>query len=256
MKTRNRPFLIVVLALFAFCIGALAQVTNSPPGIADVDQKIADTISKFSYWKTLIVPLTLILVAAIKKWVAFIPDKWLPWTGPIIGGLLDLLASKFGFWTGDAGAGAAMGGLATWAHQALFVQPASGGSDYSNGDGEAAKSKVPMILLIAALSFGFVAPMTTGCSIFGNPQRTAEAKKFDTFTSVYEAARGTYKAFKRECFYGRVTAANEKIGRQAWDDFRLAYDKAFKVGMGDTPATTEFLELKNRFIQIILTHSN
>lgn len=254
MKNRNRPFLIVILALFALCVGALAQVTtNAPPEIFDVDKKIAATVNKFSYWQGMLLPITLVLVAGIKKYVRLIPDRYLPIAAPIVGGLLDMAAQKFGFWTGNAAVGAAMGALATWAHQ-LWNQ--NTGSDYSNGEGETPAPKIPMILLIGALSFGLVAPMTTGCSIFGNPQRTAEAKKFDTFTSVYEAARGTYKAFKRECFYGRVTAANEKIGRQAWDDFRLAYDKAFKVGMGDTLATTEFLELKNRFIQIILAHSN
>lgn len=163
MKTTKHPwFILFLLSVFAtLVVSAQVTVTNlQPEHITAADQQIADVVSKFSYWKTMIVPLTLILVAAIKKWVGFIPNKYLPWTGPIIGGLLDLLASKFGFWTGDVGAGAAMGGLATWAHQVLVVQPAAPAetTDVPAGDNEGA-TKLPLMLLIGVLSVG----MLSGC---------------------------------------------------------------------------------------------
>lgn len=255
MKNTKRPwFILFLLSIFATLV-ASAQVTVTnlqPEHITATDQQIADVVSKFSYWKTMIVPLTLILVAAIKKWVGFIPNKYLPWTGPIIGGLLDLLASKFGFWTGDVGAGAAMGGLATWAHQALFVQPSNDEGDEVPADG-GNPTKLPLMLLIGALSFGTVAITTTGCSIFGKTPRTIEAQKFDTYKSVYSAARESYKTFKRECFAGKVTAGNEALGDKAWNEFRVAYTAAFKIGMDDVLAPENVVALKNQLVRLLLT---
>lgn len=114
MKVRIMLLAILAIALSA----AYAQVEPT-----ETDIKIRQTVDKLDVWKFLIAPVTLIAVAALKKWVAMIPDKWLPWTAPLIGAVLDQLAAKFGLWTGDLAAGAALGGLATWAHQAMIVQP-------------------------------------------------------------------------------------------------------------------------------------
>jgi len=121
MKTKHKIALLLAAIAFALMPVLLFGQTNEASGdnITAADESIRAVVEKFSYWKLLIVPITMILVQGVKKFVAFVPDKYLPWCGPIIGGLLDLVATKFGFWTGDGAAGAMMGGLATWAHQAV-----------------------------------------------------------------------------------------------------------------------------------------
>lgn len=252
-KTRSRLY----LAILAFCFvafAALAQVTstNLQPELTGADKTIADTVAKFSYWQGMLLPITMVLVYAVKKWVAFIPDKFLPWTAPIIGGLLDMAAQKFGLWTGNPAVGAAMGGLATWAHQVFnqMSEPKET-TDVPAGDNEGSAPKIGLWFLIACLSFGTVG--LTGCTIFGNTPRTAEAQKFDTYQTVYRGAREAYKTFKRECFAGKVTAENEAKGDKAWNEFRVAYVSAFKIGMDDALAPENVIALKNQLVRLLLT---
>lgn len=242
---------LVALIGFAVCFGvsAWAQATN-PPALHAIDEKIAGAVTKFSYWQGMLLPLTLVLVAAIKKWVALVPDRWLPWAAPIIGGLLDMAAQKFGLWTGNSAVGLAIGGLATWAHQALFVQPADAPTEDEPSPPNIA-NKIGAWFLIGALSFSTFG--LTGCSLFARQERTVEAKKFDTFKSVYDTARQAYKSFKRECFAGKVTAANEALGDKAWNEFRTAYASAFRIGMENTAAPQDIIALKNQLVRILLT---
>ncbi len=239
MKTK-----LFILALIALPLFVLGQ-TNDPStnAVHDVDTKITAAVAQFSYWQGMLLPITLVLVAAIKKWVTFIPDKALPWVAPVIGGLLDMAAEKFGLWTGNPAIGAAMGGLATWAHQALVVQPQQPNENKAGA--------VVSLLLIASLSFG--ALTTTGCSIFGKAERTAAARKFDTYKIVYDGAESAYKQFKRECFAGKITAKREAAADRAWNDFRFSYEAAFRIGMEDVPAPENVIALKNALIRIIST---
>ena len=109
-------------------------------------------------------------------------------------------------------------------------------------------------MIIGLLAFGLVAPVTTGCTIFGKTPRTAEAQKFDTFKSVYAGAREAYKTFKRECFAGKVTAKNEATGDKAWYEFRIAYGSAVKIAMSeDATATDSIIALKTQFVRLLLT---
>lgn len=112
--------LIVTGALCAF---GQTNTTTNAPDIQPADEGVRDFVAQFNYWKLLLVPLTMVLCAGVKHLVSSIPNKWIPVIGPIVGGLLDLAASKFGFWTGDVGAGAIMGATATWAHQFLTRVP-------------------------------------------------------------------------------------------------------------------------------------
>lgn len=241
MKTKSilRPALLAIALCLPLAALAQTNISSDTVSYADADQKIADTISKFNYWKFLIAPMTVVLVAAIKKWVKFVPDKVLPWTAPIIGGILDWAASKFGFWTGDAAAGVAMGGLATWFHQAILVQP-------SEPTGKS--NVVASFLLIGALSFGTIG-LTTGC--IGPAGRTEAAKKFDTYEAVFSVAQQAYKEFKRECYRGKVTAKNESAGDKAWNAFRLAYEQSFRIGMEDVAAPADIAKAKDDFLAII-----
>lgn len=120
--TPKLKFVLVLLLLLSVFV-TLADTNSFDPTATDV--KIQTTIAKYSAWKFLIVPVTLILVAGVKKGLKKIPTAWLPWISVLIGAGIDQLASKFGFWTSSVEAGLAMGGLATWAHQAFIVQPGS-----------------------------------------------------------------------------------------------------------------------------------
>lgn len=110
------------------------------------------------------------------------------------------------------------------------------------------------LLLIGLIAFGLVAPVTTGCTIFGKTPRTVEAQKFDTLKSVYAGAREAYKTFKRECFSSKVTAKNEAAGDKAWYEFRIAYGSAVQIAMSEDAAATEsIIALKNQFVRFLLT---
>lgn len=110
---------------------------------------------------------------------------------------------------------------------------------------------VGVLLLISALSFGLLS--TTGCTLFSPVPRTPEAKRFDSYKTAYSAARESYKTFKRECYAGRVTAANEAKGDQAWDEFRKNYEIVFKLGNSETTATADFIALKDNLVHLLLT---
>lgn len=111
-------------------------------------------------------------------------------------------------------------------------------------------SKLGAWLLIGSLAFG--ACGLTGCTIFGKTERTPQAQKFDTYQSVYNGAREAYKAFKRECFAGKVTAAKETAADKAWGEFRIAYATAFRIGMENTAAPQDIIALKNQLVRILL----
>lgn len=125
---------ITIVAMFALamCFPAVAQTTNdagtaltnstpltNAPMVHPIDAAIKGYVTKFSYWKLMILPITGLLCFVVKKFISAIPNGLIPIIGPILGGLLDVLASKFGFWTSDPAAGAMMGALATWAHQVI-----------------------------------------------------------------------------------------------------------------------------------------
>lgn len=113
--------MLVVVVLTAVSFRSSGQ--ELPDGISPADEQIRDSFTAmFSYWQGLLLPLTLVLVMAIKKRAGFIPDKYLPYVAPLVAGVLDFAAQKFGFWTGNPAIGVAMGGLATWFHQ-LVTQP-------------------------------------------------------------------------------------------------------------------------------------
>lgn len=251
MKTRTHLLITLSLFVVGLLLGSvLAFGQTNDPALHPTDAKIASAVSKFSYWQGMLLPMTLVLVFAVKKWVKLIPDKYLPWTAPIIGGLLDMGAQKLGLWSGSVAVGSAMGALATWFHQA-FNQL---GPDETDSKAPGTPPGVGLWLIIGLLAFGLVAPVTTGCTIFGKTPRTVEAQKFDTFKSVYAGAREAYKTFKRECFSGRVTAANEAKGKVAWDEFRIAYGSAVKIAMSEDAAATEsIIALKNQFVRLLLT---
>lgn len=263
MKTSTRfRYIIAVLMLVALCFSLASPLFAQPTGsgvplpalsdtnapIADADAKIIAVVHKFSYWQGMILPVTMALVWAIKKYVKLIPDKYLPWTAPIVGGLLDMLASKFGLWTGNAVVGAAMGAAATWAHQ-WFNQMKSGDVEEKQPTGI---GRLGVFFIIGCLAFGSATALT-GCSIFGVPNRTVAAKKFDTYKLVRDAAEVAYKQFKRDCFHGKVTARNEARGDKAWNDFNIAFQASFRIGMEDVAAPSDVITLKNTLIQVIKT---
>lgn len=117
-----KKFTLALLALFALALFPVTLFAQDPD-FSPPDEAIRNTIAGLNYWKFLLVPASLVIVMAVKWLFGRIPDKLLPWIAPFIGAFLDLAASKAGFWTGDAGIGATMGGLATWFHQAVLKQP-------------------------------------------------------------------------------------------------------------------------------------
>lgn len=119
---KSKLFLIVVfsavLAFLLMPVIAIAQsiaVTNFFPGAAD--EKVRDVLGKYSLVKALLVPGTLVLVMAVRKWIGLIPDQLWPWITPFIGAGLDWVGTRVGFWTGSPEAGLAAGGLAVWFSQ-------------------------------------------------------------------------------------------------------------------------------------------
>ncbi len=110
--------------------------------------------------------------------------------------------------------------------------------------------KLLLFLLTFTITFAACNCIITGCAPI---QRTVEAKKFDTFKSVYADAREAYKTFKRLCFSGKVTAANEAKGDKAWNEFRTAYAAAFKIGMDSDAAPDQLVVLKNQLLRLLLS---
>lgn len=127
-KMFKTTLLLLGLAVLAF--NALAQTEPPAPTPGFDDKATAWFAAHFSYWQTLLVPICLVLTTLVKKYVAFILDNLLPFVAPILGGLLDMAATKFGLWTGNGAVGATMGALATWFHQAYTQNlPESDGND-------------------------------------------------------------------------------------------------------------------------------
>lgn len=198
-KTRIRLYLAIVAFCFvAFAVFAQVTITNLQPELTGADKAIADTVAKFSYWQGMLLPITMVLVAAIKKWVAFIPDKFLPWTAPIIGGLLDMTAQKFGLWTGNPAVGAAMGGLATWFHQA-FKQLEFGKELPSE------PPKTGLFLLIACLSLSL-----TGCASVVQTATTTSTNPTNGVVTVTEARSSIYATGDAKTIVDKVRASAGK----------------------------------------------
>lgn len=109
---------ILMVALLLLCVVApvLAQ-TNTPPDITSTDEGIRQALERFSWLKIFIVPITTVVVMGARLAIKAIPIQLWPWITPFLGAGLDYLGAKFGFWTTNPAAGAAMGGLAVWFHQ-------------------------------------------------------------------------------------------------------------------------------------------
>jgi len=96
-----------------------APGTNAPPATGGG----LPSLSMIPQWlQVLITPLTLVLVALVKKYVPRVPDTWLPLAAAVVGALVNSASDLIGLWgsqglVNSALAGAALGGLATWLHQ-------------------------------------------------------------------------------------------------------------------------------------------
>lgn len=115
---RNKTTILAMI-LIGWAALALAQTTNLPPVNPVDDEAVKGFIDGFPWLKLLIVPVTIVLVMALKKMVGAIPVQIWPWVTPFLGTLIDYLASKTGIWTGSVEAGTLMGGLAVWLHQLI-----------------------------------------------------------------------------------------------------------------------------------------
>jgi hypothetical protein len=113
--TRNLIGLLLIAAALIVSFDLFAQ-TNAYE-ITPKDEAIRDTLSKYSWVKVFIVPVTTVFVMLFRKFVGFIPDQMWPWLAPFIGVGIDFIAAKIGFWTGNVGVGLAMGAAGTWFHQ-------------------------------------------------------------------------------------------------------------------------------------------
>lgn len=111
---KNKLLILVAASFVLLPVLAFGQPTNE---FTVEDEKIRDTLGKYSAVKIFIVPIVGVLVMALRKFVGKIPDQAWPWVTPFIGVGLDYLAAKMGFWTGSVEAGAAMGAAAVWFSQ-------------------------------------------------------------------------------------------------------------------------------------------
>lgn len=121
----------MMIAFFAVVGIGLAQtnlaVTNTPvPGtnaFGNPSPVVSIPLSAVPTWlQLLITPITLALVAAVRKYLPQIKPAYLPFIVPFVGAGLNVLTDLVGAW-GNQGlitsavAGAALGGLSTWLHQ-------------------------------------------------------------------------------------------------------------------------------------------
>ena len=67
--------------------------------------------------KLMIVPVAATIIQGLKVWIPKIPGGVWPILAPVVGMLIDFLASKVGLWTGNVMVGLMFGGLATWFYQ-------------------------------------------------------------------------------------------------------------------------------------------
>jgi hypothetical protein len=129
MKRSTRIW--VVIAFFAVAGYAVAQtnlpLTNAPlPGtnaFGNPSPVVSIPLSAIPTWlQLLITPITLALVAAVRKYLPQIKPAYMPFIVPFVGAGLNALIDLIGVW-GNQGlitsavAGAALGGLSTWLHQ-------------------------------------------------------------------------------------------------------------------------------------------
>lgn len=146
MKRSTRIWILV--ALFAVVGVGLAQtnlpLTNAPvPGtnaFGNPSPTISIPLSAIPTWlQLLITPLTLALVAAIKKFLPQVNPAWMPFLVPFVGAGINVLSDLLGAWGNQglitsAAAGAALGGLSTWLHQTVKQAPEiKQNNDNSNG---------------------------------------------------------------------------------------------------------------------------
>ena len=133
MKSKLKVTMLALVAL-AFLLLPFVAFSQTPEPPKTFDEKAAAFFTlHFSYWQALLVPVCLVLTNLVKKYVAFIPDNALPFVAPVLGGLLDMAATKFGLWSGNVAVGATMGALATWFHQAYNQNTADDSQDPQAG---------------------------------------------------------------------------------------------------------------------------
>ena len=120
---KRTSYVWIILCFFVFGLVALAQTnvigTNAPPSGAVG----LPSLAMIPLWlQVFITPLTLALVALIKKYLPQVPDGWLPVAAAVVGSVVDIVSDLIGLWgsqglANSAMAGAALGALATWVHQ-------------------------------------------------------------------------------------------------------------------------------------------
>jgi len=122
-----------MIALFAVVGIGLAQtnlpLTNVPapvPGtnaFGNPSPVVSIPLSAIPTWlQLLITPITLALVAAVRKYLPQVKPAYMPFIVPFVGAGLNVLIDLVGVWgnqglISSAVAGAALGGLSTWLHQ-------------------------------------------------------------------------------------------------------------------------------------------
>jgi len=119
---KRTTFLAILFTVLG--IGFVWAQTNVPgTNVPPVVNGGLPSLSAIPQWlQVLIMPLTLVLVALIKKYLPVVPSGLLPVAAALVGALVDLLSNLVGLWgsqglVNSALAGAALGGLATWLHQ-------------------------------------------------------------------------------------------------------------------------------------------
>lgn len=122
MKLTNRWFgwlvMLILLCLLGLCMTTLVLAQTNDPGTnAPPSNGVLPIFQQLKPIEFLLIPAVTILIQALRKFIPAIPDKIWPWVAPLIGAILDFVASKAGWWTGNVAVGAMLGGLGTWFHQ-------------------------------------------------------------------------------------------------------------------------------------------
>ena len=119
---KRTTFLAILFTVLS--VGFVLAQTNVPgTNVPPVISGGLPSLSTIPQWlQVLITPLTLVLVALVKKYFTNIPTTWLPLAAAVTGALVNSLSDLIGLWgsqglASSAIAGAALGGLATWLHQ-------------------------------------------------------------------------------------------------------------------------------------------
>lgn len=113
----RRPLFTVFLVAIVFDLLLLVAFAQTAPAGPIDDAAATAWFARFSKWQLFLVPLVTVVVAAFKKAFTAIPSQAWPWLAPFVGVGLDYVGSKFGLWSGNAAAGAILGGLSTWFYE-------------------------------------------------------------------------------------------------------------------------------------------